>query len=805
MPPKLISKDTAYISPLQKITKPKRFRVSKACEGCRKRKIKCDGLSPCVNCKNFQQECVFKDGTPSIPHANTTARSAASTSPSDEPSSEYTERKQEKIDPMSAYKAIVEKIYPGLELDTEADLSEFLDKIPSNDPSVLQQARQPKQQQQPFSYLPPSGSQHEAIKISLPPKEIALKLIFKTWNEACILFRFYHRPIFLQHFNSLYETSPDQYTVLQMRFLPLIYSVIACGSLFAQGDNAIDNKYLKDEGYKYFIAARKLIDLTNSNNLENIQTIFMLTIFLQCSAKISVCYSYIGIALRSALRLNYHKHNPDDDYITSECKKRLFWTVYKFEIYINSMLNLPNCNLDIDDIEIGLPLDIDDINITSNQLMPQNPQDKLSSCGVNNHHTKLLLIMSKIFKKLYNNNSQTIELVPKEVITNFENELKIWNYELHPQLQYNNPHISKDYEKANKLIYLDYLHVKIMLYRPFITFLKPSTINLRNFRITNGLRCFELSKEIIKSANCNIDWINGSYWFSIYTVFFALTCLIYYFLEINNKDPETNYFIGLGKRLLMDLRKSSNTAERIYNLLNTMFENYNKSLKLTFSYESAGQDSESSVKLQQQEDFKKKRELEQKLAQAQALKGSYSQMNLQLLINTNNTSSSSSGIAQDGGVGGRTNSFNDQSFGDVQPSNQQPEPQTNAQFDPLSATSSNNNSNNSTGTLLRNNNNNMSSHQNTNPPVPVTDPYRLISEEPMSSSTSSGGPITQFESFLPNFLQDSYELDSNTGYSANSVGSSGSDLNLGENGFDEVEMIDWERIFANNEINLQDV
>lgn len=44
----------------------KRSKVSKACENCRRRKIKCTGQQPCNNCVTYQCECVYKNGTGSI-------------------------------------------------------------------------------------------------------------------------------------------------------------------------------------------------------------------------------------------------------------------------------------------------------------------------------------------------------------------------------------------------------------------------------------------------------------------------------------------------------------------------------------------------------------------------------------------------------------------------------------------------------------------------------------------------------------------------------------------------------------------
>ncbi|QLL32919.1 hypothetical protein HG536_0D04410 [Torulaspora globosa] len=46
----------------------KRSKVTKACENCRRRKIKCTGKHPCSNCVTYQCECVYKSGA--VPTVN---------------------------------------------------------------------------------------------------------------------------------------------------------------------------------------------------------------------------------------------------------------------------------------------------------------------------------------------------------------------------------------------------------------------------------------------------------------------------------------------------------------------------------------------------------------------------------------------------------------------------------------------------------------------------------------------------------------------------------------------------------------
>ncbi|CCH43184.1 hypothetical protein BN7_2731 [Wickerhamomyces ciferrii] len=618
MPPKILSKDLNYISPLQQLqTKNqtgKRIRVSRACDTCRRRKVKCDGKQPCIHCTVYSYECSYNKAAPAPaqkrqkkeseavgagagPGASTatasTAAKIANHEPTQSKSVKVEESNQTQIPKQSSVKPaqptnsntfqdqLIQTIFPQLDTQNEnfnTDLFlQVLEKHKKNGVidlnSILKEYNAIENPHIHGRSIAPIE-----IKIILPPREIALKLIYKTWNEACVLFRFYHRPSFINDFNSLYETNPNEYTNHQNKVLPLIYSVIAVGALFSKGDNAIDNQYLQDEGYKYFIASRKLIDITNSTDIQSIQTIFMLTLFLQCSARLSTCYSYIGIALRSALRQGLHRKlqtfaNP----IESEIKKRLFWTIYKLEIYVNSMLGLPN-SINETDIDVEFPQDLDDVNIDQYGILPQQ-LGKLSSCGMNNSHTKLILILNHIVQKIYKT-QDPIFVIPLETIRNLENELKIWIYELPNQLKQNS-NTPLEYLKANKLLHLDYLHVKIMLYRPFIHYVKIAKHNKNSTsscHLEKGLKCIEISKQIVYLAQemINKKLLNGSYWFSIHTIFFAVACLVYYFLEVDSTDENIIQTIEMGKRILSVLKERSVSAQRIYTLLNSMFENYDR-------------------------------------------------------------------------------------------------------------------------------------------------------------------------------------------------------------------------------------
>ena len=68
----------------------------------------------------------------------------------------------------------------------------------------------------------------------LPSKSCALDLCYGTLQEACSILRFVHQPTFYKNLDRIYDLPVDQWGSEENRFLPLLYTVLAVGSIFSQ-------------------------------------------------------------------------------------------------------------------------------------------------------------------------------------------------------------------------------------------------------------------------------------------------------------------------------------------------------------------------------------------------------------------------------------------------------------------------------------------------------------------------------------------------------------------------------------------
>jgi hypothetical protein len=84
----------------------------------------------------------------------------------------------------------------------------------------------------------------------MPRKEVALQLCDIAINDAASILRVVHYPTFLKQVDRLYEVPPESYGNEENVFLPLMYAVMALGTLFSK----VDNGELDRKGYENAIA-----------------------------------------------------------------------------------------------------------------------------------------------------------------------------------------------------------------------------------------------------------------------------------------------------------------------------------------------------------------------------------------------------------------------------------------------------------------------------------------------------------------------------------------------------------------------
>ena len=322
-----------------------------------------------------------------------------------------------------------------------------------------------------------------------------------------------------------------------------------------------------------------MMDITDCRDLTSLQAIVFMIMFLQSSAKLATCYSYIGVALTSAIRLGLHRSvSRNFDPIEQETRRRVFWIIRKMDIYVAALLGLPKLLSD-DDIDQADPLEVDDECITKDGILPQ-PAGRVPLISATNAHTRLVKILCKVVKYIYpikssehgaNKTSKQTYGVSHAKIRDLERELQQWMENLSIDLKPNGNTVCPELARAQQLLRLAYAHVQMLLYRPFLHYVSQSNQNQKRGAIDKrsfacAAACVGVSRNIIhimiemKKKGLLI----GSYWFTMYTTFFAILSLAFMILE----NPEAARSIEVlqdvmdGKEALASLSKRSMAADR---------------------------------------------------------------------------------------------------------------------------------------------------------------------------------------------------------------------------------------------------
>ncbi|TLS26731.1 hypothetical protein PpBr36_05173 [Pyricularia pennisetigena] len=324
----------------------------------------------------------------------------------------------------------------------------------------------------------------------LPPKDVAQNLCYFSLNCATCLLRIVHIPSFNEMVEKLYEKRPENLGPEDHRALGLLNAVMALGSMYTGADDGgsqqVHYKTAIEKGLKYYTNARILLqDITECRDLVSLQALLFMILFLQATSNLSGCYAFLGIALRAALRMGLHRHLPHVHLtpIEDESRRRVFYAIRCMDTYVSALLGFPILLQDTD-IDQPLPTEVDDEYITKDAIL-KPPPGKTSFFQAMNAHVRLMKILAKVIKDIYpmrgmdesvlkkkTNGASATYMISYSAIKAIELELQQW-YEQLPINWRPSPEGPSEVIRVRSLLRFSYAHVQMMLYRPFLHYSSP--------------------------------------------------------------------------------------------------------------------------------------------------------------------------------------------------------------------------------------------------------------------------------------------------------------------------------------------
>lgn len=309
----------ATAAPMQK-----RRRVTRACDECRRKKIKCDGKQPCTHCTVYsygtQRNRVYVKETPQLLTLEVECTYDQPSNRRRNAAPQYIEALEKRLKRMETVLNIVlpgvdieepnlesalqqnafqfnkpgatngialvqmgDRAAPHMDVGAESqlesmvkstgqlDLDEeghwdfhghssglsFVRRMREQYPDIMTEAPYtPFVKSRPMSQVfespkfdsprsnaesPIDGSSPAATP-DLPSREVARELVENAISDAASLLRCVHEPTIWKAFDRIYDVPSENYTNDDNVFLPLLYSMLALGSLFSKDAQALDAK-----------------------------------------------------------------------------------------------------------------------------------------------------------------------------------------------------------------------------------------------------------------------------------------------------------------------------------------------------------------------------------------------------------------------------------------------------------------------------------------------------------------------------------------------------------------------------------
>ncbi|KAF2424910.1 hypothetical protein EJ08DRAFT_652231 [Tothia fuscella] len=476
-------------------------RIAQACDRCRSKKIRCDGIRPsCSQCVNVGFECKTSDklSRRAFPRGYTESLEERVRSLESEVRElkALLDEKDENIDVLSRIHS--HSSQPGLRrksfspspdipeqekeetiklvqsptlLDNENSDSYFMGSscgrslIDAFEHKLQESGRSGHDINSAIFFRPDRDNvkncaSSNTISWTAPARLVSDQLINIFFQEWAPLFPVLHKPTFLKLYEDYVacpEAMEDKKSLAQLN---LVFSIAAYSS------NTDFTKEMKSFDSQWQAALEQVL---MEGSIAVLQTLLLAQICCQQNADYSRLLKYKGITVSLSQRLGLHQSQKRFTLgaLTCETRKRLFWTLYTLDCFSSAQLGLPRMIRE-EDAQCEYPVDADDEYINEQGFLPTLPGEftKISSALA---LFKASRILAKVLTEIYPSSaSNDISFRQLETLSD---ELDDWQDSLSSHLRL---HFVQDKPSTNvvssrsPLLSLTYQYIRSLIYRPVV-------------------------------------------------------------------------------------------------------------------------------------------------------------------------------------------------------------------------------------------------------------------------------------------------------------------------------------------------
>ncbi|KAI1425677.1 fungal-specific transcription factor domain-containing protein [Xylaria sp. FL1777] len=479
-------------------------RIAQACDRCRSKKIRCDGIRPtCSQCANVGFECKTSDklSRRAFPRG-------------------YTESLEERVRQLETEVRELKDL-----LDEKDEKIDMLSKMHGHRPASVRSSASPKPPVKPErdggppvkqdvfrvqatplllgvensdSYFMGSSSGRAFIEtfkrkiqengkpcgdfnpeaflhiqgcyplVAKPPSQ-SLRVPPRLFSDRCVnvyfqewapLFPVLHKPTFLHLYEEFASDSDKIKNNHKLTQLYLVFSIAALSSELPDLEQIAACE----------LQWQKALDaIMMDNTMHTLQCLVLALVYCTIRADYKRLQHYKAIAVGLSHRLGLHQSQKRFSFgaLTIETRKKVFWTLYSLDCFSAAILGLPKLLKD-EDIHAEYPADTDDEYVTEKGFQPTLPGEhtRISSALA---LFRLSRILAHVLEKNYP--AATSHELSLQQMSSLDAELRAWDEALptHLKLNFVQDKPSTDVTGSRSpILALAYYYVRTLIYRPAI-------------------------------------------------------------------------------------------------------------------------------------------------------------------------------------------------------------------------------------------------------------------------------------------------------------------------------------------------
>ncbi|KAH7123508.1 fungal-specific transcription factor domain-containing protein [Dactylonectria estremocensis] len=579
----------------------KTVKVSRACDHCKLKKLKCTGTIPCSLCIKKGLSCQYvaqyRRGRPPTPPAAENPTKSKSPCPN-EPDQPAPTTLEETLDRSRA----TSRGYPGLET---AEIEGQIVDPTSNLTFIHRAWKRLALQKRDTEPNVLTGSENSQPLMSAGDKPFMTprdqELIFLDQDLSVELFKFYfdncvvtYRVLNQQNCFSwlgtvLYNARNGLplNTDLSHARAAIVIGILAIASLRQHKISApipvdTEESFTLRQSEQYFTTSIGLTaGETGLPKVESAQARVLQVLYLLQTSRMNQAWYVFGNTVPIVSALGLHRksarhrvggnRSPTMDYIVSECCKRTFWVVYTMDKYLAVVFGRPRFYHD-DDVDQDYPDRVNDEDMT-----PQGPSlnEPRMDCHIDSliFHARVARIIENVSREVYSlkpmTNNERLAAAQR-----FTRQLHQWREELPPYLGTVRPSsLIPSFGRQATALKLAYCHAIMHANRPFLLDHSGESCETAAHEcVSECLSAAKMALETVDRMFSDGTVLFYALWWTPYVTFCALA--IVYVWEIKQKangmtENDDPSLFTLAERCQNYLAKaiSSESASRRYSII----------------------------------------------------------------------------------------------------------------------------------------------------------------------------------------------------------------------------------------------